>query len=143
MNIKLAEGQTRPEISNNVFIYLQDRWIAELKLVPFTDWKTRFMLYLDIALKMGGSFQICVRSCFDEKLPKSFKDYAKGHDPAHYYHKMPNALAKLLDGTRAMVVMEGAKTAEMIYNTTGWLPLEGEAMTSQYRFEPKGHTCFS
>ncbi len=44
---------------------------------------------------------------------------------------------------RATVVLEGAKMANMIYNTTGWMPLAGEAMTSQYRFELKGHTCFS
>ncbi len=66
-----------------------------------------------------------------------------GKDPRHYYHKMPSALAKLIDGTRAMVVMQGAKTAEMIYNTTGWLPLDGKAMTGQYRCEPKDYTCFS
>ncbi len=97
--------------------------------MPFADWKKRFMLYLNLALEMGESFQICMHMCFDENLPKSFKDFAKGKDPAHYYHRMPGALAKLLDGTRAMVVMEGAKTAEMIYYTTGWLPLDGEAMT--------------
>ncbi len=43
---------------------------------------------------------------------------------------MPGALTKLLDGTRATVVMQGAKMAEMIYNTTGWLLFDGEAMTS-------------
>ncbi len=63
------------------------------------------------------------------KTCRSFKDFAKGKYPAHYYHSMPGALAKLLDGTRVMVVMEGAKTAQMIYNTTGWLPVDGEAMT--------------
>ncbi len=56
---------------------------------------------------------------------------------------MPTALAKLLDGTRAMVVIQGAKTVEMIYNTSGWMPLDGKATTGQYRFEPKDHTCFS
>ncbi len=112
-------------------------------MVPFADWKTWFMLYLILALEMGESFQICACTCFNEKLPKSFKDYAKGKEPVHYYHRMPSALAKLLDGMRAMVVMEGAKTAEMIYNTTGWLLLDGEAMTGRYRFEPIGHTCFS
>ncbi len=42
-----------------------------------------------------------------------------------------------------MVVMQGAKTAEMIYNTTGWKPLGSEAMTGRYGFELHGHTCFS
>ncbi len=87
------------------------------------------ILYLNLALETGESFQICVRTYFNENLPKSFKDFAKGKDPAHYYHRMLGALAKLLDGTRAMVVMEGAKTDKMIYNTTGWLPVDGEAMT--------------
>ncbi len=86
---------------------------------------------------------ICCRMCFDEELPKSFNSFATRKDPCHYLHKMPSALTKLLDGTRAMVVMQGAKTAEMIYNTTGWLPLDGEAMTSRYGCELKDHTCFS
>ncbi len=87
------------------------------------------MLYLNLALETGESYSICMHTCFDEKLLKSFKEYTKGHDPAHYYHKMPSALVRLLDGTRATVVLEGAKTAEMIYNTMGWMPLDGEAMT--------------
>ncbi len=86
------------------------------------------MLYLCLALETGESFVICCCTCFDEELPKSFKSFATGKDPHHYYHKMPGALAKLLDGMRATVVMQGAKTAEMIYNTTGWLELDGEAM---------------
>ncbi len=143
MNIKLAEGQMRPEIPENAFIYLQDWRIIELKFVPFADWKTWFMLYLCLALETGESFVICCRACFDENLPKSFKDYATRKNPVHYDHRMPSVLAKLLDGTRATVVMQGAKTVEMIYNTTGWLPLDGEAMTGRYRFEPKDHTCFS
>ncbi len=69
-----------------MFMYLQDQWIIELKLVPFTDWKTRFTLYLNLALETGEPFSICMHTCFDEKLPKSFKEYAKGHNPAHYYH---------------------------------------------------------
>ncbi len=79
---------------------------------------------------MGESFQICALTCFDEKLLKSFMDYMKGQDPAHYYHKMPQALVKLLDGMRATVVLEGVKMAEMIYNTSGWMSLDREAMTS-------------
>ncbi len=101
----------------------------ELKLALFADWKTQFMIYLNLALKTGESYMICTCTCFDEKLPQSLKEYAKGQDPAHYYHKMLSALVRLLDGMRAMVVLEGAKTAEMIYNTTGWKPLDGEAMT--------------
>ncbi len=62
-------------------------------------------------------------------MPKSVKDYARGHDPTHYYHQMPNALAQLLDGSRVMVVMQGVKMVEMIYNCTRWMPLGGEAMT--------------
>ncbi len=42
-----------------------------------------------------------------------------------------------------MVVIEGAKMAKMIYNTTGWLPSGGECMTSWYGFEPEGQKCFS
>ncbi len=72
---------------------------------------------------------ICCHTCFDGDMPKSFKDFAMGKDPCHYFHEMPSALAKLLDGTRATVVMQGANLAEMIYNTCGWLPLDGEAMT--------------
>ncbi len=86
---------------------------------------------------------ICMQSCFGEKLPKYFKDYARGRDPTHYYHQMPANLAQLLDGTQATVVMQGAKMAEMIYNTTGWLPLGGKCMTGQYGFEPEGQKCFS
>ncbi len=33
--------------------------------------------------------------------------------------------------------------AEMIYNSTRWIPLGGEGMTGQYRFEPNGYMCFS
>ncbi len=33
--------------------------------------------------------------------------------------------------------------AEMIYNSTGWLPLGGECMTGCYRFELEGQKCFS
>ncbi len=83
MNIELVRSQTWPEISANAFMYLQDWRIIELRLVPFADWKKRFMLYLNLALKMGESFSICACTCFDEKLPKSFKEYAKGNDPAH------------------------------------------------------------
>ncbi len=129
MNVELAERQTRPEIPENAFIYLQDQRIIELKLVPFADWKTRFMIYFCLALETGESFMICCCTCFDENLPKSFKDYAMGQNPIHYYHQMPDALAKLLDGMRATVVIQGAKTAEMIYNTCGWMPLDGEATT--------------
>ncbi len=73
---------------------------------------------------------MCMHSCFDEKLLKSIKDYARGQNPTHYYHRMPAVLAQLLDGSRVMVVMEGAKTAKMVYNTTRWIPLGGECMTS-------------
>ncbi len=76
-----------------MFIYLQDWQIKELKLVPFADWKMRFMLYLNLAVETVESYMICMRSCFDEKLPKSIKDYARGQDPTHYYHQMPNNLA--------------------------------------------------
>ncbi len=111
MNIELAEGQMQSEISENAFIYLQDRQIIKLKFTPFVDWKTQFMLYLCLALETGESFMICCHTCFDGNLPKSFKNFATGKDPRHYYHRMPGALAKLLNGTRAMVVMQGAKTA--------------------------------
>ncbi len=84
-----------------------------------------------------------MRSCFDEKLLKYFKDYARGQYPTHYYHRMLANLAGLLDGMQAMVVAESAKTAEMIYNMTGWLPLDGECMTGCYGFEPEGLKCFS
>ncbi len=40
MNMDLVKGQARLTISNNAFMYLQDRWIIELKFVPFADWKT-------------------------------------------------------------------------------------------------------
>ncbi len=93
MNIKLVEGQAQLTITNNAFMYLQDRRIIKLKLIPFADWKTRFVLYLNLALKTGESYMMCMRSCFDEKMPKSVKDYARGQDPTHYYHQMPNALA--------------------------------------------------
>ncbi len=52
MNIKLVRSQKRLVISANMFMYLQDRWIIELKLVPFADWKTLFALHLDLALEM-------------------------------------------------------------------------------------------
>ncbi len=74
---------------------------------------------------------------------RHFKDYARGQDPTHYNHQMLANLARLLDGTRIMVMMEGAKTAEMTYNTTSWLPLGGECMTGHYRFEPDRQKCFS
>ncbi len=80
-------------ITDNVFMYLQDRRIVELKLIPFADWKTQFALYLNLAHETGESYSVCMHSCFDEKMPKSIKDYARGHDPTHYYHQMPNALA--------------------------------------------------
>ncbi len=59
--------------------------------MPFVDWKTQFMLYLNLALETGESFMICTHTCFNEKLLKSFKEYAKGKDPVHYYHKIPGA----------------------------------------------------
>ncbi len=101
-------------------------------MVPWADFKTRFALYLNLVIETGESHTICMRSCNDEKLPKYFKDYARGCNPTHYYHRMP-----------ASVVMQGAKTAEMIYNTTGWLPLGGACMTGHYGFKPEGQKCFS
>ncbi len=46
-------------------------------------------------------------------------------------------------GMRATVVLQGVKMAKKIYNVSGWMPLDGEAMMGRYGFEPKGHTCFS
>ncbi len=37
MNIQLGEGQKRPMIPNNAFIYLLGRRLYELKLLPFAD----------------------------------------------------------------------------------------------------------
>ncbi len=50
MNIELVRSQKRQAISANAFTYLQDQQIIELKLVPFADWKTRFALYLNLAI---------------------------------------------------------------------------------------------
>ncbi len=111
-----------------VFTGLPD-YRAEVGTICRLEDTIRFALYPNLALETGESFSICMCTCFDEKLPKSFKEYTKGHNPAHYYYKMPSALVRLLDGMRAMVVLEGVKTAKMIYNTTGWMPLDGEAMT--------------
>ncbi len=58
VNVQLAEGQKRPEISENAYIYLQDRQIHELKFVLFADWKTQFMLYLNLALVNGESLDL-------------------------------------------------------------------------------------
>ncbi len=82
--------------------------------MPWANFKMRFTLYLNLAIETGESYTICMWFCFDEKLPKYFKDYARGCDPTHYYHRMPANLARLLDGMRVTVVMQGAKTAEMI-----------------------------
>ncbi len=37
MNVELGKDQVRPTISDNAFIYLQDRRINQLRLVPFVD----------------------------------------------------------------------------------------------------------
>ncbi len=42
-----------------------------------------------------------------------------------------------------MVVMEGAKIAEMLYNMCSWFPINGDYMTGQYGSEPEGCQCFS
>ncbi len=60
-----------------------------------------------------------------------------------YYHRMPQKLAKLLDGTRAMVVVQNAKMLRMIYNTCGWVPVNAEDKTGRYGFEPPDHVCYS
>ncbi len=111
MNIPLAEGQTRPTIPENAFLYLSPKRLRELKLLPFADFQTEFMLYLNIALENGESFTICCRSTFDGDAPASYKDFVEGRDPRHYYLRMPTKLAKLLDGTRATVVVQSAKTS--------------------------------
>ncbi len=87
------------------------------------------MLFLNIALENGESWTVCCRSTFDGEMPESYKDYARGQDPQHYYLRMPPKLAKLLDGTRATVVVQSAKTFRMIYNTCGMFPMNGESMT--------------
>ncbi len=56
---------------------------------------------------------------------------------------MPQALAKLLDGTRVTVVVQSAKTLRMIYNTCEWIPSDAEAMTGRYGFEPTDQICYS
>ncbi len=56
---------------------------------------------------------------------------------------MPSRLARLLDGTRATVVVQSAKTFRMIYNTCGMFPMNGESMTRRYGFEPEDHICYS
>ncbi len=86
MNVQLAKGQTQPEIPENAYIYLACRRLYELKFLPFADWKTRFMLYLNLALANGESFTICCRSTFDGDVLKLFKDFVRGQDPRHYYH---------------------------------------------------------
>ncbi len=143
MNIELADGQQRLRISENAFIYLQSKRIHKLRFTPFADWKTRFMLYLDLALANGESFVICCRSCFDGDWPRSFKHFATGQDPRHYFHEMLQVLAKLLDGTRATVVVQSAKTLEMIYNTCGWLPQDMETLTGRYSCKPPDNICYS
>ncbi len=61
--------------------------------MPFVDFKMRFVLYLNLAIETREPYMICMWSCFDEKLPKYFKDYARGRDPTHHYHQMPANLA--------------------------------------------------
>ncbi len=129
MNVQLGEGQRRPRISENAFIYLDSQRQYELKLLPFADFQTEFMLCLNLAIPNGESFNICCRMTFEGSAPTSYKDFVKGQDPRHYYHRMPMALAKLLDGTRAMVVVQNAKTLRMMYNTSGWTLSNAEAMT--------------
>ncbi|MCP4606308.1 MAG: hypothetical protein GY847_38325, partial [Proteobacteria bacterium] len=136
MNIQLAEGQQRPTIPNNAFIYLTRRRLYKLKFLPFADFQTQFMLYLNLALVNGESWNICCHSTFDGEAPESYKKFVKGQYPRHYYHRMPQALAKLLDGMRATVVVQSAKTLRMMYNTSGWVPANAEAMTGRYGFEP-------
>ncbi len=101
------------------------------------------MIYLNLALANGESYTICCRSTFDGDVPRSFKEFVRGQDPRHYYHRMLQALAKLLDGMRATVVVQSAKMLKMIYNTCGWFPLNGEAMTGRSRFEPPDQICYS
>ncbi len=129
MNVQLADEQERPKISKNAFMYLQSPRITELKLAPFVDHKTKFMLFLELAAPNGESWVVGVRRTFIEKVLRSYKEYATGTDQQHYYHKMPDALAKLLDGTRATVVIQSAKTAEMMYNTCGIVFANGDHMT--------------
>ncbi|MCP4605157.1 MAG: hypothetical protein GY847_32330, partial [Proteobacteria bacterium] len=141
--IPLDRGQTRPAILENAFIYLSTRHLRELKLLPFADFQTEFMLYLNIALENGESWNICCHSTFEGDVPDSYKEYAKGTDPRHYYLRMPTKLAKLLDGTRVTVVVQIAKTLRMIYNMCGIFPINGESMTGRYGFEPDDHICYS
>ncbi|MCP4600187.1 MAG: hypothetical protein GY847_06570, partial [Proteobacteria bacterium] len=133
MNVQLGEGQRRPTILENAFIYLDSRWQYELNLLPFAGFQTEFMLYLNLAIANGESFNICCRTTFEGSVPMSYKDFVKGQDPRHYYHRMMLKLAKLLDGTRATVVVQSAKTLRMMYNTCGWFPKDAEDKTGRYR----------
>ncbi len=100
-------------------------WAEEIFIVDSCS----FDRTVDIALENGESWNICCRSTFEGDAPDSYKDYAKGTDPRHYYLRMPTKLAKLLDGMRATIVVQSAKTLRMIYNTCGMFAMNGESMT--------------
>ncbi len=82
--------------------------------MPWADFKLRFGLYLTLGLPDGEAYVLCMRSLFNLKgVLVSFSGFAEGVDRTHYYHRMPIELVRLLDGTRAKLVFQSAKSIEI------------------------------
>ncbi len=64
----------------------------------------------------------------------------RGADRTHYFCRVPDELVKLLDGTRATLVFESAKSIRMLYHMTGFRPIRSDDLIGCYGYKPAGHT---
>ncbi len=101
--------------------------------MPWADFKSKFGIYLTIALANGEIYCLCMHSLFKERGAPLF---AEGMEQVHYYHQMPMDLVNLLNGTRAKVVFQSIKSVQMLYNMTGFLPNGADDLIWRYRHEP-------
>ncbi len=96
----MPDGEKRPVKDDHAFIYQQTESIKELCLMPWAVFKSKFGLYLTIALANGEIYCLCMHSLFKERgAPVSFTLFTKGMDRVHYYHQMPMDMVRLLNGT--------------------------------------------
>ncbi len=138
---QLPQGEKAPGEDDYAYMFLQTQHQRELWAMPWLDFKSEIGFYLILGLANGEIFVICMRSAFKgQGLPLSFSKYAEGADRTHYFHRMPDELAKLLDGTRFTLVFESARSMRMLYHTTGFCPIRSDDLIGRYGYEPAGHT---
>ncbi len=139
---QLPQGEKAPGVDDYAYMYLKTKHLKELRAMPWLDFKSELGFYLILGLANGEIFIICMRSAFKgQGSPPSFLQYAAGLDRNHYFSRMPDDLAKLLNGDRATLVFESTRSMRMLYHTTGFRPIGSDDLIGHYIYEPAGHTA--